>query len=84
MNFDRRWFMVELRIDRYHRTATIIPDNLLPEDVQYIEEAINSEDYAQESNDEPINLDTLVPDINYCTTPLSLDDPVAEEEPGHI
>jgi hypothetical protein len=74
MNADRRWFMVRLRIDRYHRTATIIPNNLPPEEVQYIEEAINSEDHVQEDDNGPVNLDALVPDIDYCTTPLSLDD----------
>jgi hypothetical protein len=75
MNTDRRWFMVEQRIDRYGRAATIIPDNLPPEEVRYIEVAINSDD-VQEHDDGPINLDALVPDIDYCTSPLSLDTPV--------
>jgi hypothetical protein len=70
MDSDRRWFMVELRIDRHGRTATIIPDNLPPEEVQYIEEAINSEDHVQERNDGPVDLDALVPEIDYYTTPL--------------
>jgi hypothetical protein len=80
MDTDRRWFMVKLNIDKYGRVTTIIPDNLSPEEVQYIEEAINSEDNIQEHNDGPINLDALVPDIYYCTTPLSLDTPVVEDE----
>jgi hypothetical protein len=72
MDTERRWFMVEQRIDRYGRAVIIIPDNLPPEEVQYIEEAMNTKYYVQERNDGPINLDALVPDIDYCTTPLIL------------
>jgi hypothetical protein len=72
MDTDSR-FMVKLLIDRHHRAATIIPDNLPPEEVQYIEEAINSENPVQEGDDESADLDGLVPDMDYCTTPLSID-----------
>jgi hypothetical protein len=78
MDTERRWFMVKLLIAR-HEVTIVIPGNLPPYEIQYIKETIESAIHAQEYSHEPINLDGLLPDINYITTPLILDDVEAEE-----
>jgi hypothetical protein len=82
MVIERRWFMIEIRIDRYGRATIIIPGNLSPHMVQYIRNAIESARYIREHNHESIDLTGLVPDINYITTPLILNDMEVDERPN--
>jgi hypothetical protein len=82
MDADRHWFVVKRRIDRYGRVTIVIPGNLPPHEIQYIKETIESAIHAQEYSHEPINLDGLLPDITYITTPLILDDVEVVERPN--
>jgi hypothetical protein len=72
MDIDCHWSMVELRIDRYGRVTVVTPDKTSHE-VQYIRNTTRSERCVQDCYDASIILDGLVPDIDYCTTPLILD-----------
>jgi hypothetical protein len=73
METERQWYTVELRIDRYGRTTVILPNDLSPTQIRQINADLR-EDHRP-TYDDGIVLDGLVPDINYCTTPLILDRP---------
>jgi hypothetical protein len=81
MDAERHWFMIKRRIDLHGRVTIVIPGNLPPHEIQYIRDTIESARYAQ-GNHELVDLDGLVPDINYITTPLIPNDVEAEERPN--
>jgi hypothetical protein len=74
MDAERHWTVVELRIDRYGRVITVIPDNPPPEEVQYTEDTSNSEDSSQRLHSDFDILDALVPDMAYNVTPTISND----------
>jgi hypothetical protein len=72
--------MVKQLIDWHGEVTTIIPNNLPPHEVQYIIDTIESTRYVREPyTDFPFGI--LVPDVNYITTPLILNDAEEEERP---
>jgi hypothetical protein len=75
MNIDRRLSTIEPSIDQ-SGSAAITPNNQPPRQVQLIENAINPVNFAQENDDEPINLNALLPNIDDHMTLLNLNGPV--------
>jgi hypothetical protein len=67
--------MIEPSITQ-HDNAAVVSANHPPEQVQLIENAVISEDFVQENDDEPVNLDALLPLIDDHTTLLILNGPI--------
>jgi hypothetical protein len=72
MDIDDQWYTFTERIDSQGRRTVIFPDNLTPAQIERIKS--DSKRTCKPIYEYGIVLDGLVPDINYCTTPLILHD----------
>jgi hypothetical protein len=80
MEPERRWFMVEQRINQHGGVITAMSGNSSPHEDQHTGGTIEPTEYVQASRADSI-LDILIPDIDESDTESTLDDSEAEDVP---